>query len=119
MKNQKVFQYSLLGFFAISIMGTILNFTYEFFGNNLLIAAFSAVNTSVWEHVKIAVIPVFFWTIFEFCELMERPNNLWVSLLVKILTIMLVIITGFYFYTYILGEHFFIIEIGIFILLFF
>ena len=62
---------SVVGFFVISIIGTILHFTYELSGGNLIVATFSAVNESVWEHLKIAVMPVFIWTIIElfvFCS---------------------------------------------------
>ncbi len=114
MDRKNVLKYSILGFFVIAILGTLLHFAYHFLEKNLIVALFSAVNESVWEHVKIAVMPVFFWTIFEFCEMTYRPNNLWAALLVKILTIMFLIITSFYIYTYILGTHILWIDIVIF-----
>lgn len=114
MEKKSILKYSIIGFFVISIVGTLLHFTFDFFGKNLLLAPFSSVNESVWEHVKIAVMPVFFWTIFEFCEIMYRPKNLWTSLLVKILTIMFIIITTYYLYTYIIGTHILAVDIAIF-----
>ncbi|MDO4282939.1 MAG: DUF6512 family protein [Clostridia bacterium] len=114
MEKKNILKYSIIGFFVISIIGTLLHFTYDFFGRNILIAPFSSVNESVWEHVKIAVMPVFLWTILEFCEMMYRPRNLWTSLLVKILTIMLIIITAYYTYTYIIGKHVLWVDISIF-----
>lgn len=114
MEKKVIFKYSIIGFFVISIVGTLLHFTFDFFGGNLLLAPFSSVNESVWEHIKIAVMPVFFWTIFEFCEILYRPRNLWTSLLVKIITIMFVIISSYYLYTYIIGTHILAVDIAIF-----
>ena len=96
---------SILGFFIISIIGTILHFTFDFSGNNILVGLFSAVNESVWEHLKIAVMPTFIWTIIELVILKYRQDNLWASLLIKIVTIMLTITLGYYIYTTFTGGH--------------
>lgn len=93
-RKQKIMY--IVGFFVISIIGTLLHFTFDFSGKNLFIAPFSAVNESVWEHLKIAVIPIILWTFIEFVSLKFRSDNLWISLLVKILTVMGLIITLYY-----------------------
>ena len=41
------------------ILGTLLHFTYEWSGENPIIALFSAVNESIWEHLKLAFYPMF------------------------------------------------------------
>lgn len=96
---------SIIGFFVISIIGTLLHFTFEFSGSNVFVGLFSAVNESVWEHLKIAVMPTFIWTIIELVVLKYRQDNLWSSLLVKIITIMVSITLGFYIYTAFTGGH--------------
>lgn len=93
-KKQKIMY--VIGFFTISILGTLLHFTFNFSGKNLFIASFSAVNESAWEHLKIAVIPIILWTFIEFVSLKFRSDNLWVSLLVKILTAMGLIVVLYY-----------------------
>ena len=105
---------SILGFFVISILGTLLHFSFEFFNNNLFVATFSAVNESIWEHIKIAVMPTFLWTIIELIILKYRQDNLWSSLLIKIVTIIITIILGFYCYTAIVGHHILWIDILLF-----
>ncbi len=105
---------SIIGFFVIVFLGTLLHFAYDFFNNNLFIASFSAVNESVWEHLKIAVMPTFVWTIIELIVLKYRQDNLWSSLLLKIITIMSIITLGYYGYTYILEKHFLLIDILLF-----
>lgn len=93
-RKQKIMY--VIGFFVISIIGTLLHFTFDFSGKSLFIAPFSAVNESVWEHLKIAVIPIILWTFIEFVSLKFRSDNLWISLLVKIVTVMVLIITLYY-----------------------
>lgn len=111
---KKVKVLSIIGFFVISMIGTLLHFAYEFFDNNLFVATFSAVNESVWEHIKIAVMPTFLWTIVELFILKYRQDNLWSSLLVKIITIIFTITIGFYSYTSVIGTHILWIDILIF-----
>lgn len=95
----------IIGFFVISILGTLLHFTFEFSNNNILVAPFSAINESVWEHLKIAVMPMFLWTFIEFITLKFRRANLWSSLLIKIFTVMSVITIFHYIYTGIFDNH--------------
>lgn len=105
---------AIIGFFVIVILGTLLHFSFDFFNNNLFIAPFSAVNESVWEHLKIAVMPTFVWTIIELIVLKYRQDNLWSSLLLKIVTIMVIITLGYYIYTFILGSHVLLFDILLF-----
>lgn len=52
-------------FLFISILGTLLHFTYEWSQNNAIVGLFSAVNESTWEHLKLLFFPMFFLTLFE------------------------------------------------------
>ena len=115
-KNElkKVKFLSVVGFFVISIIGTMLHFTYNLSDGNLIVATFSAVNESVWEHLKIAVMPVFLWTIVELFVLKYRPDNLWTSVLAKIATNMFLIVILYYISLFILGTHNSKVAIGIF-----
>lgn len=49
------------GFVAVSILGTLLHFLYDWLGNSIWIAPFSGVNESTFEHMKL-----FFWSAFLF-----------------------------------------------------
>lgn len=114
MELKKIKILSVVGFFVISIIGTILHFTYELSNGNLIVATFSAVNESVWEHLKIAVMPVFIWTIVELFLLKYRPDNLWIALLSKIITNMVLIVVLFYASLLITKAHNTVISILIF-----
>ena len=88
----------LIDIVAISIIGTLLHFLYEFSGKNFLVAIFSAVNESVWEHIKIAVIPTYIVALVKMWIIEERKCNLWSSLFFKVITIIILIPTFFYIY---------------------
>ena len=54
-----------IGMVLISIVGTILHFTYELSKHNKFVAIFSAVNESTWEHIKICITPTFLWSLYD------------------------------------------------------
>ncbi|MEI3340636.1 MAG: DUF6512 family protein [Eubacterium sp.] len=56
---------NIRAFFFIAVIGTLLHFTYEWTGKNLLVGLFSAVNESTWEHMKLLFMPAFFYFLFE------------------------------------------------------
>ena len=103
-----------LDIIVISILGTLLHFLYEFSGGNFLVAIFSAVNESVWEHIKIAVIPIYIVALCKMWILEERKCNLWISLFFKVITVIIVIPVLFYGYQAILHTENMIIDIAIF-----
>jgi hypothetical protein len=43
----------------LGLMGSVLHFLFNWTGHSRLVAIFSAVNESYWEHIKIAIWPVF------------------------------------------------------------
>ncbi len=104
----------VLGFFVIALLGTFLHFIYEISNYNILIAPFSAVNQSIGEHIKIAVIPMIFWTFIEFITLKFRRGNLWCSLLLKLITSIIFIILLSFIYKLIFHNHNILVSITIF-----
>jgi len=102
---KKIAILSVVGFFVISIIGTMLHFTYDLSNGNLIVATFSAVNESIWEHLKIAVIPMLLWTIVELFVLKYRPDNLWTSLIIKITINMILIVILYYLSLLVIEVH--------------
>lgn len=49
----KIKKYQIISSIFVCILGTLLHFTYKVFGENSFVASFSAVNESVWEHLKL------------------------------------------------------------------
>lgn len=102
-----------MGIAFITVLGSILHFTFELSGNNSLIGIFSAINESVWEHLKIAFWPALVYLIIEY-KILKKPNDFFLAKTLGIYTIMIIIPVIFYSYTSFLEENL-IIDIGSFI----
>ena len=51
-------RYVVLGFFVISIVGTLFHFVYDWCGQVWFVGLFVPVNESTWEHMKLLFIPM-------------------------------------------------------------
>lgn len=100
------------------LLGTLLHFTFELSSNNLFIASFSAVNESVWEHLKLVFFPMLIFSIIEYFLLKNynNKNNYIFSKTVSIIFAILFITIFFYTYTGIIGKCYFILDILSFLL---
>ncbi len=84
------------------ILGTLLHFLYDW-TDSTFIALFSAVNESIWEHMKILFFPMFIFALFESRYFAKDYPNFWVSKLIGILVGLAIIPTVYYTYTGALG----------------
>ena len=50
---------------SISMIGTLAHFLYDITNHNKIVGLFSAVNESIWEHIKIALTPTLLWGILD------------------------------------------------------
>lgn len=105
---------SLVDIVVICIIGTVLHFTFEFSGRNILVALFSAVNESVWEHIKIAVWAIYIVSLIKMAIKEERECNLWSSLFFKVLTVVILIPGLYYLYKAIFIVENLIVDMSIF-----
>ena len=106
-----ILRYELFGMLFVSILGGLLHFTFELSGFNPIVGAFSAVNESVWEHLKLGFWPILLLTIIEYRFIIKQTNNFFLGKMVSAFTIILVIPAIFYSYTGITGESIFLIDI--------
>lgn len=109
------FKNKLFSFFFISILGVLLHFTYEYSGNNPIVALFSAVNESTWEHLKLLFFPFLLLTIIETLIMPDTlPENFLSSRTIGIVSGMLFIIISFYTFIGVIGKSYDFINIGIY-----
>ena len=54
----KIRNWQIIVLIVCLALGTLLHFTYEWSGENQLVALFSAVNESTWEHLKLLFFPM-------------------------------------------------------------
>jgi hypothetical protein len=104
LEKRSIFWYELVGMVVIIILGTLLHFTFEWSGFQEIVGVFSAVNESVWEHLKIAFMPSILFMIIEYHYLYKKTNNFFFAKALGIYTIIVIIPVIFYTYT-IFIEH--------------
>jgi len=109
--QRSVFWYELVGMVFIIVLGSLLHFTFEWSGNQPIVGVFSAVNESVWEHLKLGFWPSLLFTIFEYRYLNKKTNNFFLAKTIGIYMIIIVIPIIFYSYTFFTGESIFVIDI--------
>ena len=97
------------------VLGTLLHFTYEWSGEDKIVAIYSAVNESIWEHLKLVFYPMTIMAIIGTFVIKKQKNNYWAGQAIGILTAMTFITVFFYTYTGIIGKNFAILDIASFI----
>lgn len=70
----------ILGFFLTAGVGSLLHFAYELFGRSVLVAPFSAVNESTWEHMKLLFLPMLLYAFAVRLLCPSRRDFWWVRL---------------------------------------
>ncbi len=106
----------IMGVVFTLIVGTLLHFTWEWSKRSNLVAVFSAVNESVWEHLKLLFVPFIVFSVIEYFLYGKHMECFFTAKARAVLLGMFTIIIVFYTYTGILGKNYFLLDIGIFIL---
>ena len=114
MEKKKILRFQIFSVIFTWILGTILHFLYEWSGDNKIIASFSAVNESTWEHLKLVFFPMLITTIIGFVIIGKDNKKFWCAKTIGIILAMSFIIVFFYTYTGIIGTNFAILDIGSF-----
>ncbi len=84
-------------------LGVLMHYVYDWSGANLFVGLFAPVNESVWEHLKLLVIPILFLMIFEFSIYGRKLYNFFTAKLLGTLVGIFTILSNYYFYTGALG----------------
>ncbi|TXT65442.1 MAG: conserved membrane protein of unknown function [Promethearchaeota archaeon] len=114
MRN-KILNWQIGGSVFIIMFGSFLHFLFELSGNFPPIGAISAVNESIWEHLKLGYWPLVFFGILEYRNVNKESQNFFLANLVSALLILFIIPVFFYTYTAIIGEHILWLDIFSFI----
>lgn len=96
------------------VLGTLLHFTYKWSGEDKIVAIYSAVNESTWEHLKLVFYPMTIMAIIGTFVIKKQKTNYWAAQAIGILSAMVFITVFFYTYTGIIGKNFAILDIGSF-----
>jgi hypothetical protein len=115
LQKRTILIYEIIGMVFIIILGSLFHFTFELSGFNPIVGAFSAVNESVWEHLKLGFFPLILCTAIEYWKIKNKTNNFFLAKAIAACTILLIIPTVFYGYTSITNDTILAIDIGSFV----
>ena len=109
-KFNRLFIFSLPVLF---ILGSLSHFIYKWTGEISLFGLFFPVNESIYEHTKLAIVPLLIFYIFG---LRNKPNvTKWIfCFLISLFTTILLIPMLYYFYTGAFGVESVIVDIIIY-----
>ena len=99
--KKSVFGWQIGGFLFTSVAGTLLHFLYDWTGENSVAGLFSAVNESIWEHMKLIYFPMLLFSLVQ--RKYADDSNFWCIKLVGMLTALILIPVLYYTYTGALG----------------
>ena len=95
--KQRSILWQAAGFALVTFGGTILHFLYGWTGESILVAPFSGVNESTWEHMKLLFWPLFLFAVVQRLFFRDQENYWCVKLLGILLGLALIPVL---FYTY-------------------
>jgi len=94
------------------ILAFVFHFIFDWTGKNPVIGAFSAVNESVWEHVKIIFFPFVILSFIEYFIVKPSLKRFLVAKTAASVFIVLITIVFFYTYSGILGYEVLAVDIA-------
>ena len=110
-RNQKLILFS--GIVIIFILGSLFHFVYDFTGKLFVFGLLFPVNESIFEHIKIAVLPIIlWWSLWYMLKKNELNVGLWFSCaLISALISALLVPMFYYFYTEVFGLEIILVDI--------
>ncbi len=105
--------FGIMGCALSSLAGVLLHFLYDVTGKSILVAPFSGVNESTFEHIKLLFWPLLLFAIIELPFFRKRPDFWCVKLRGILLGIVLIPVL-FYTYNGVIGKSPDFINISIF-----
>lgn len=95
--------WQMAGFLFTAVVGTLLHFLFDWTGGSVVAALFSAVNESIWEHLKLLFYPMVIFAVIEYLVWGKEVDSFWCVKLIGILLGLALIPVVYYTYTGILG----------------
>ena len=101
--NRSIPAWQIAGFIFTSILGTLLHCFFDFTGSAIGAALVSAVNESIWEHMKLIYVPMVIFGFIEFRVWGKSISSYWCIKILGLLAALFLIPIIYYTYTGILG----------------
>lgn len=97
--------WQIIGFIFVGIAGVILHFLYDWTNQSVIVATFSAVNESIWEHMKLLFFSMFIFSLIEYKYIGKKIKNFWCVKLAGTLIGLLMIPIIYYTYSGVFGVN--------------
>ena len=101
--SQTISRWQLGGFLFTSVLGTALHFFFELTGGSAGAALVSAVNESIWEHMKLIYYPMVLFAGLQALFRRPVPETFWCIKLASVSLGLVLVPVLYYSYTGILG----------------
>lgn len=115
-RSHAILRWEITGAISIIAVGSALHFMFSWTGGWRPVAVITAVNESIWEHLKLAFWPGLFWALLPRraleLPLLERLSAKGFTLFLTAVLIVMI----FTSYTSILGHNLLLLDIGTFVL---
>ena len=95
--------WQVAGFLFTSVVGTLLHFLFDWTGGSVIVALLSAVNESIWEHLKLLFYPMVVFALAEYYFWGKDTRSFCCIKLIGIIIGLVLIPVVYYTYTGILG----------------
>ena len=113
--NRKLLYWEIGSYFFIGLVGAALHFTFELSNfSSMVVAYFSAVNESTWEHLKMAFFPGIFFALVEYTYVRDVVRNYLIAKTASVFVMPLVITLGWYAYTPFTGRSIYKLDLLLF-----
>lgn len=111
--KRDLFLWQFGSFVFVSLLGSILHFVYGWTGGSVLVAPFSAINESTWEHMKLIYFPMLIYALIQ-SHFFKDCDNFWCIKLIGFLTGLTLIPVLFYTFNGVFGKTPDFVNISIF-----
>lgn len=112
MRGRNWQKWEFIGLLVTIAAGNLLHFVYDWTGGSPIAAVFSAVNESVWEHMKLLAVPWILWTVVQ--AIAVGRGNVLSARTAGLLSGLAAIPVLYYTYTGALGRNISLVNILIF-----
>ncbi|MBE6807048.1 MAG: hypothetical protein E7527_03405 [Ruminococcaceae bacterium] len=75
--KRSLYRWQVGGFLFTALGGVLLHFLYDWTGQNPAVGLFSAVNESIWEHMKLLYVPLLVFSLIEAHFLSKEYPAFW------------------------------------------
>jgi hypothetical protein len=115
--RNKLLTWEIAAVFFILLFGSGLHFAFELSNYWFPVAPFAAVNESIWEHLKMVFWPglIFFTVQYAFLKNDACAEQFWTAKALCLILMPLLIAAGWYGVVAVTGEHYFVVDIALFI----